>query len=152
MNTKKSWPSSSICRIASSVVIGLTSERLGLDDRPDLGSSSSGTARSAVLTAGDRCVCLSMTLPRYFLMRRSSLSDDQVDGGVHVGRRLARADDRPLREDRDLGDLVVLDRRVPLGEQLDLDLVVGSSMSLPTLPIFSSRSAWISGRPPCADP
>jgi hypothetical protein len=49
------------------------------------------------------------------------LLHQQVDRRLHIGRRFAGAEHRPLRPDRRLGDLVLGDRRVLLDGKLELE-------------------------------
>src|SRR5581483_5962687 len=65
------------------------------------------------------------------------LVGELVDRRLHVGRGLARAQRRALREDRRLGDVAVRDRGVALLGELDLDLgLVGELLlELPELPL-----------------
>src|SRR5581483_10414443 len=56
------------------------------------------------------------------------LLDETVDRGLHVERRPAGAQRRPLREDRRLGHLALGDRRVSLLGELQLDLCLAGEL------------------------
>ena len=97
----------------------LDRELLRLDDHRPLfgkfrGSWLRGRAVVAVVLAGTPLLAVTLDLAL-------ELVHELVDRGLHVLGGLARAQDRPLRPDGRLGDLVRGDGRVLLDGELELD-------------------------------
>ena len=138
MKTKKSWPTSSICSVASWIDMGLSANCLVLTMRP----LSPACAASAAISS---CECrlrgdgrelgrrlgrrddllvsvagLAVDLVVVLLDATHELVAHQVDGGIHVGGGLARPDHGTAGEHRRLGDARFGDARVLLNLELEL--------------------------------